>query len=84
MSLEENISLVLEYVNKILLNVYQVVDINIHNEHPNNPHVHLMSPLIIFNTSIDISNVTKFHRLNYENIKEFEVLNGLKSVRMLK
>ena len=73
LSLEENISLVLEYVNKILLTIYQVVDVNIHNEHSNNPHVHLMSPLTIFNPGISISDTAELTRINYQNIKEFKV-----------
>ena len=66
LSLEENISLVLEYVQKVLLNIYQIVDVNIHNENLNNPHVHLMSPLIIFSKK----NISNMDFLNYQNIEK--------------
>ncbi len=69
LSLEGNISLVLEYVNKTLLTIYQIVDVNIHNENLNNPHVHLMSPLVILPNS-DISDTHKLNRLNYEDITQ--------------
>lgn len=67
LSLQENTSLVLEYVKTILLNIYQIIDVNIHNENLNNPHVHLMSPLILF-AKADILGVQNMDMLNYKDI----------------
>lgn len=67
LSLNENTSLVLEYVKTILLNIYQIIDVNIHNENSNNPHVHLMSPLILF-AKADMSGVQNINMLNYKDI----------------
>lgn len=67
LSLKENISLILEYIEKTLLTIYQIVDVNIHNENLNNPHVHLLSPLIVFSKD-DISGSCKLDRLKYDDI----------------
>ena len=67
LSLEENTSLVLEYIEQTLLKIYQIVDVNIHNENSNNPHVHLMSPLIIFSKA-DVSDSSEVNILKYEDI----------------
>ncbi len=72
LSLEENISLVLDYVENVLLNIYQIGDVNMHIEHSNNPHVHLISPLIIFSKAV-VSDANELNMLNYKDIVESKI-----------
>jgi hypothetical protein len=72
LSLEENIFFVMNYVNKILLKIYQIVDVNIHNENSNNPHVHLISPLIIFSET-GSPDAHEVDMLNYKDIVESKI-----------
>jgi hypothetical protein len=45
LSLEQNIKFIQEFIYESYKNKSMVADVNIHNEHANNPHVHIMSPL---------------------------------------
>lgn len=45
LSLEQNIELIKELVTECYTKKGMLADINIHNDHANNPHVHIMSPL---------------------------------------
>jgi ATP-dependent exoDNAse (exonuclease V) alpha subunit len=45
LSLEQNVKFIQEFIYESYKNKSMVADVNIHNEHANNPHVHIMSPL---------------------------------------
>lgn len=72
LSLEKNTSLALEYIEQTLLKIYQIVDGNIHNENSNNPHVYLMSPLIIFSKA-DVSGSSEVNIPKYEDIEIYTI-----------
>ena len=43
LSVEQNIELVSEFVEDVLVSQGLVVDVNFHNDNPNNPHMHIMT-----------------------------------------
>ena len=64
LSLEESINFIREFVITTYQKENLVADVNIHNEHKNNPHVHIMSPMRKLQTNGEFG-----MRLSEEHIK---------------
>lgn len=83
LSLEQNIEFIKEFVTESYIKKGMIADINIHNDHANNPHVHIMSPLkfirvgnsnnIVFSDKFSDSFI-KEHVLNIE--QNFEKISN--------